>query len=155
MSVHNKLQASAAVLPPHLADVTETLPPHLRALVDALPKRLVDVAANAAIYSDRRSGADLLTRHVFPVSYRSLEVWPVPWQHVNGKAIAITLALLAVGYAKLIAAPVIMGGKHQAVEQHAFSLRHSTWRAPVTEISDEDAKNQCVTVRAADPENPQ
>jgi hypothetical protein len=31
-----------------------------------------------------RTAADLLTRHLFPVSHRSLEAWPLLTQRVNG-----------------------------------------------------------------------
>lgn len=117
MSLHDKWTAATAILPQHLADVTETLPPHLKALVEALPKRLVDVLARVPVYSDRRCGAALLTHHVFPVSHRSLEVWPVPWQHVNNKAIALTVVLFAVAYARLECAPVIMGGRRHVARE--------------------------------------
>ncbi len=118
-SLSNKLLAGAADLPGHLAEVVAPLSPDLKQLVEQLPERLMDVAANAPVYLDRRSAAALLTRYVFPVSHRSLEVWRVPWQHVNGKAIGLTVVLLAVGYAKLAAAPVIMGGRGAASEHHA------------------------------------
>lgn len=63
---------------------------------------------------DRKSGAELLTRYFFPVSPRSLEVWPLTWRHVNGKAVCDTAELFAVAQAKLDAAPPIRGGKRTA-----------------------------------------
>ena len=65
---------------------------------------------------DRRTGAELVTRIYFPVSYRSLEVWPLTWQHVNGKAVVATAELFAVAEAKLSAAPMIRGGKRSMQE---------------------------------------
>jgi len=119
MSPPSRLLAETTVLPRQLAEVAATLPPHLKALVEALPRRLVDVLASVPVYSDRRSGAILLTRYLFPVSHRSLETWPLPWQHANGRSITPTVVLFAVGHAKLDAAPVIMGGRRAAEEQFA------------------------------------
>jgi hypothetical protein len=119
MSLRDTLNAGSATLPPHLAAVAAALPPHLRTLVEALPERLMDVVATAPVYSERRSGAELVKQHVIPVSHRSLEAWPLPWQHVNGKAVTPTIALLAVAYEKLVAAPVIMGGRRSQTHQSA------------------------------------
>jgi hypothetical protein len=121
MSLQDKLKSGTASLPHHVAEIAATLPPHLKALVEALPERLMNVVASAPVYSGRRSGADLLTQHVFPVSHRSLEVWPIPWQHVNGKAIAPTVVYFAVGYSKLVAAPLLMGGQRGAAGQYPAS----------------------------------
>ena len=60
---------------------------------------------------DRRQGAAFVTKHYFPVSARSLEVWPLTWLHVNGKAVAATTEYSAVAEAKLAAATPIRGGK--------------------------------------------
>ena len=62
---------------------------------------------------DRRAGAELVSKHFFPVSHRSLEVWPLTWRHVNGRALIETEELFAVAQAKLDAAPVIRGGRAQ------------------------------------------
>ncbi len=97
MSRRDTLLTSANELPPELQEVLAQQPPNI----------------------DRRKGADLITRHLFPVSHRSLEAWPLPTRHVNGKAVIPTASLLEVAYAKLTAAPVIMGGKRSALEQRA------------------------------------
>ena len=68
---------------------------------------------------DRKAGAELLTRYFFPVSARSLEIWPLTWRHVNGKAVCETAELFAVAQAKLDAAPPIRGGKRAADLQSA------------------------------------
>jgi hypothetical protein len=117
MSLRQILVAEAAKLPPHLAELADVLPPDLRGLVYELPPRLIEIAAEAPAYVDRRAGAALLTQYVTPVSRRTLEVWRVPWWHVDNKAITLLIALFAVAYAKLAAAPMIMGGRRSAIEQ--------------------------------------
>ncbi len=107
------------VLPPHLAEITATLPPDLQELIAALPPRLIAVAAAGPVYVDRRNGAQSVTQHVTPVSHRTLESWPLPWWRVNGKATTLLIALLAVAYSKLAAAPMVMGGRRAGREQHA------------------------------------
>jgi hypothetical protein len=114
MSCRDTPNAGPGSIPTHLVELVTALPPDLRTLVHELPQRLVDVAAIAPVYSARPPGAALLKQHVVEVSPRSLEAWRLPWQHVNGKAVTLTIVLLAVGYAKLSAAPVTMGGRSRA-----------------------------------------
>ncbi len=68
---------------------------------------------------DRKTGAELVTQYFFPVSPRSLEVWPLTWRRVNGYAVCETAELFAVAQAKLDAAPPIRGGKRAADLQSA------------------------------------
>jgi hypothetical protein len=84
-----------------------------------LPDDLQAVLANQPPNVDRRKGADLITKHLFPVSHRSLEAWPLPTRQVNGRAIISTATLFEVAYAKLAAAPVIMTGKRTAGQKQA------------------------------------
>ena len=58
-----------------------------------------------------RTGAELVSKYLFPVSFRSLEAWPLPTRHVKGKAIISTTTLFEIAYAKLTAAPITMGGR--------------------------------------------
>jgi hypothetical protein len=118
MSLRQILVAEAAKLPPHLAELADVLPPDLRGLVYELPPRLIKVAAEAPAYVDRRAGAALLTQHVTRVSHRTLEAWRLPWWHVDHKAVTLLIVLFAVAYSKLAAAPMVMGGRRSAVEQH-------------------------------------
>lgn len=98
MSRHDSPLASTVHLPPDLREVLAAAPPNV----------------------DRRTGAELVTRHLFPVSHRSLEAWPLPTRHVNGRAVIPTETLLAVAYSKFAAAPVVIGGRRAAHEhQHA------------------------------------
>ena len=76
-----------------------------------LPPHLQDALASSPTNVDRRTGAALVTQHLFPVSHRSLEAWPLPTRRVNGKAIIPTAKLFEAAYAKLAAAPVVMGGR--------------------------------------------
>jgi hypothetical protein len=84
-----------------------------------LPSVLQEVVAQHPPNVDRRTGAGLVTRHIFPVSHRSLEAWPLPTRHVNGKALIPTVVLFEVAYAKLTAAPVIMGGRRTRADRQA------------------------------------
>lgn len=85
----------------------------------ALPPNLVKLLADLPTNVDRRTGAELVTRHLFPVSHRSLEAWPLPTRHVNGKAILETVALFEHAHAKLQSAPVILGGRRVAADKQA------------------------------------
>lgn len=60
---------------------------------------------------DKRTGAAIITKHYFPVSWRTLEAWPLTWRLVNGKSLAETNDLLAVAEAKLAAAAWTRGGR--------------------------------------------
>jgi hypothetical protein len=60
---------------------------------------------------DRRGLAAFITQEFFPVSPRSLERWPLAWQHVNNKAIGRTAEAAAVAASKLDEAPPIRSGK--------------------------------------------
>ena len=60
---------------------------------------------------DRRTAADLVSHHFFPVSHRTVEAWPLVVRHVNGKATVETADLFAYAQAKLDAAPPIRGGR--------------------------------------------
>jgi hypothetical protein len=84
-----------------------------------LPPSLLELLADLPINVDRRTGAKLVTKHLFPVSHRSLEAWPLPTRHVNGKAILATVTLFEHAYAKLQAAPVILGGRRSAQANHS------------------------------------
>jgi hypothetical protein len=84
-----------------------------------LPPDLLELLTQQPENVDRRTGADLVTRHFFPVSYRSLEAWPLPTRRVNGRAIVPTAKLFELAFAKLNAAPVIMGGRRSPVGQQA------------------------------------
>ena len=60
---------------------------------------------------DRKRGAELVSQYFFPVSFRTLEVWPLKVCHVNNKATLETAELFEVAQAKLEEAAPIMGGR--------------------------------------------
>lgn len=60
---------------------------------------------------DRRALADLVSKLYFPVSYRTVEAWPLVVKRVNGKATIDVREGLAFAKAKLDAAPAIRGGR--------------------------------------------
>jgi hypothetical protein len=84
-----------------------------------LPSHLLEVVKNAPANVDRRAGAKLVTDYLFPVSYRTLEAWPLPTQFVNGRAIVPTIKLIELAYEKLTAAPIVMGGRRAPSDQAA------------------------------------
>jgi hypothetical protein len=84
----------------------------------ALPPDLQEIVAELPPNVDRRTGAALITQHMFPVSHRSLEAWPLPTRHVNGRAVIPTDVLFEVAYARFAAAPVVMGGRRASAVHH-------------------------------------
>jgi hypothetical protein len=100
----------------------------------SLPLDLQEIVAELPPNVDRRTGAALITRHMFPVSHRSLEAWPLPTRHVNGRAVIPTDVLFEVAYARFAAAPVVMGGRRaSAVHQTAASRGRQT--PPIGDIN--------------------
>jgi hypothetical protein len=88
-----------------MAAQERALPSHLRELLRTLPANVT-----------RRVGAEIITKHVFPISHRSLERWPLPTKFVNGKATAPTIELLAQAWARFSAAPILMSGQRSNAE---------------------------------------
>jgi hypothetical protein len=84
--------------------------------VVSLPPELVEALAHEPPKATRRKIAELLARNGFPVSHRTLETWPLPVQHFNGKALISTVRAFEIAYAKLCASPVIRGGPRSTAE---------------------------------------
>jgi hypothetical protein len=84
-----------------------------------LSPALLDIVAQQPPNVDRKTGAQLITQHLFPVSHRSLEAWSLPTRLVNGRAVVPTAKLFEVAYEKLVAAPVVMGGRRPKKQQGA------------------------------------
>ena len=104
-------------MPP--TDNPETLIPQVvREATRGLATPPVDLTG-LPVRVNRHTGAELVTRFLFPVSPRSLEVWPLTWRRVNGYAVCETAELFAVAQTKLDAAPPIRGGKRAANLQSA------------------------------------
>jgi hypothetical protein len=84
-----------------------------------LPQYLLDVLADAPVNVDKRKAAELVTKYLFPVAARSLEVWPIRTWHVNNKAVHATADVFVHAWEKMRAAPVMMGGRRQVpLDQH-------------------------------------
>ena len=60
---------------------------------------------------DRQSGAALISFHLFPISPRTLERWPVTWRRINGRALVETYELLVEAQRRADSAPAIRGGR--------------------------------------------
>jgi hypothetical protein len=60
-----------------------------------LPQWLVDVVDALPVAIDRKGGADLVTRCVFPTTAKTVKSWPLPWECPNGRALAPPAAYLA------------------------------------------------------------
>ncbi len=88
-------------------------------VASSLPNELLDVLAAHPLNVDRRTGAALISRYLFPVSHRRLEAWPLPIRHVNGRGMVPTMKLFEVAYEKLSTAPVVMGGRRLLATQDA------------------------------------
>lgn len=65
------------------------LPQHLLELVRTLPAQI-----------DRKAGAQLVSRHVFPVSEKTIKAWPLPWTCPNGRALASPASYLTFAHLK-------------------------------------------------------
>ena len=76
-----------------------------------LPDYIVSELPNLLRHGDRKMLAPIITKFVFPVSHRSLEVWPLKWRHVNGHAVAETYEALAHAWRKFNSASVTMSGR--------------------------------------------
>ena len=56
---------------------------------------------------DRKAAAAAVSQEFFPVSPRTLERWPLPWQRPNGRALVETTALFAEAQRRLQSSPQI------------------------------------------------
>jgi hypothetical protein len=79
-----------------------------------LPHWLEEILNDLPTNVNRRRGAEEISHHLFPVSHRSLEAWPLPTRRVNGQAIVSTRALFALAFQKYSASPVVMSGRRKS-----------------------------------------
>jgi hypothetical protein len=66
---------------------------------------------DAPVRVTRAAAAELLSKHFFQVSPRTLERWPVAWRRLNGKAHVDTKELFEVAEQMLTAATPLAGGQ--------------------------------------------
>ena len=71
-------------------------------MLDALPK-----------HSDKRDGAEIISKHLFKISHRTLERWPLKWLYVNGRSVTPTAELLLEGWRRFSTARVARSGQRQ------------------------------------------
>ncbi len=76
-----------------------------------LPEFIIDELRKLPRYADRTALASAISRLIFPVSRRTLEVWPLRWRLVNGHAVAATHEAFAHAWRKFDSAPVVIGGR--------------------------------------------
>ena len=81
-----------------------------------LPRDLQDVLDVLPKHSDKRDGAEVISKHLFKVSHRTLERWPLEWRHVNGKAVTPTAELLLEAWRRFSTGPVVKSGQQQDVD---------------------------------------
>jgi hypothetical protein len=65
-----------------------------------LPQHLLDLLPTLPANIDRPAGAQLVTKHVFPVSAKTIKAWPLQWSCPNGKALASPESYLKYAYQK-------------------------------------------------------
>jgi hypothetical protein len=63
-------------------------------------------------YAARLQLAEIHQHYYGPISFRTLETWPLVWRRVNGRAVAEVRAFLAEAQRRFDAAPVIRGGRN-------------------------------------------
>ena len=91
---------------------------------EPLPPYIVDELSNLPRHADRKTLADIITRLLFPVSHRSLEIWPLRWRFVNGHALAETYEAVAHAWHKFNAAPSMMKGRGRSRATRHSKLSH-------------------------------
>ena len=70
-------------------------------------------------YGDRHQLAEIRHRYFGPLSARSLEVWPLPWRRVNGRAVTDVRTFLAEAERRFNAAHIVMGGRRAPTRKAA------------------------------------
>lgn len=78
-------------------DLREYLTAELVALLATLPRRV-----------DDKAGAEIITRHLYRVSHRTLERYPVPARTIGGRRHRDTAWLIAEAARRVAEAPAVM-----------------------------------------------
>jgi hypothetical protein len=76
-----------------------------------LPEYIANELPNLPRHGDRKTLALIITKFIFPVSRRTLEVWPLKWRRVNGHAVAATDEALVHAWRKFQSAPAMLSGR--------------------------------------------
>jgi len=70
---------------------------------DEIARLLPDLPARVP----RRLAADIVTKHAFKISHRSMERWPLPVRHLNGQAHHETRDVLVEAFSRVASAPLL------------------------------------------------
>jgi hypothetical protein len=84
-----------------------------------LPQWALDVVEAMPDNIDRKDGAALVTKHVFPTSPKTVKSWPLPWECPNGRAIAPPATYLAYALIKARKASTGNARWHRATTETA------------------------------------
>jgi hypothetical protein len=90
-----------------------------------LPEYIANELPNLPRHGDRKTLALIITKFIFPVSRRTLEVWPLKWRRVNGHAVAATDEALAHAWRKFESAPATLSGRSRTIRYNKSSLAHA------------------------------
>jgi hypothetical protein len=82
-------------------------------------EQIADVMVNGVVFNrenlplrvNRRTAAALITFFYGPVSWRTLERWPLVWTQFNGQAVVETVSIMEEAERRLRASPPIRGGR--------------------------------------------
>ena len=75
---------------------------------DDLPMWLREVIARLPAYIDDKRGAQVVSEHLFEISHRTVEIWPLPTRHINGRAMHPTVAVLREAWRRVNAEPEVV-----------------------------------------------
>jgi hypothetical protein len=78
---------------------------------DELPEYIQRVLPSLPRNADRRTLAPIITRLIYPLSHRSMEIWPLDWRRVNKHSVAATEQALRHAWRIYSAAPVTRAGR--------------------------------------------
>jgi hypothetical protein len=90
-----------------------------------LPEYILSELPHLPRHGNRKALAAIVTKLVFPVSHRSLEIWPLRWRFVNGHALAETTEALVHAWHKFNSAPVTMSGRGRSRATRRNQLSHT------------------------------
>lgn len=70
---------------------------------EEIARLLLDLPARVP----RKNAAEIVTKHAFKTSYRTMERWPLPVRHLNGQAHYETRDVLVEAYSRVASAPIL------------------------------------------------
>jgi integrase len=107
-----------------------------------LPEPLQLVCLTLPAFVSRRAGAAAVSRHLYHVSHRSLERWPLPTRRANGRAVVQTAELFCIAYERLNGAPATRSGRHQPAAETTGRAPPPQWGVEQTRVLAPAAANE-------------